>query len=208
MNAHDFPALKAEIDQILAQDTLDVDALDDAYTRITAACQPHEDAIAEITRRLETEEHSLFRENLLWADRRRHEATFAPLRVLRERIEEKAADIFAKAELDAALAETAARYSDQTRAEADKPKLLDGVRKLAGNIVHGLSANAAWQTRRAYEPVKNLVALLQKEKDDGKALNIAADIVETTKPKLFAKFASHTDIRNELLSAFIAELKK
>lgn len=208
MNHHDFSVLKAEVDQILAQDPLDIDALDDAYTRITEECQPHEDAIAEIKLRLETEEHSSFRENLLWADRCRHEATFAPLRVLRERIEDKAATLVAEAKLDATLAETAARYSDHTKAEADKPKLLDDVRKLAGNITHGLSTNAAWQTQRTYEPIKDLYGTLQKEKDDGKALDIAAKIVETIKPKFFVKFAAHDDIREELLTAFIGELRK
>jgi hypothetical protein len=208
MASDDPHALRVEVYRVLSQETFDIDAFDTIHSHVTDACAPHDQAIAEIDSKLESEGLSEFKTNLLWTQRRRHEAASAPLRVLRELIEEKAASLFAEAELDATLAETAARYSDRTKVESDKPKLLEGVRKLAGNIVHGLSANAAWQTQRVYAPISDLLSKLQKETDADKALDLAATMVETVKPKLFAKFASHTDIRDELLSAFIGELKK
>lgn len=208
MTTHDIHATQAELDNILSAKHPDTDALDDVYTRINAKCQPHEEAIATIDERLESEELSELKTNLLWTERRRHEAAFAPLRVMRERIEEEASLLYAEAELDAKVAETAAKFSVRSKVEAEKTKIHDDVCKLAGNIVHGVSPNAAWQTRRSYEPAKPLLEKVLKEKNKRNALTIAADLVEAVKPRLLAKFSAHTDLRDEFLAAFVAALKK
>lgn len=208
MNSNVLLSLQDEVEPILSHNPLDVDALDAVYTRICGECAPHEDAIAKIQTQLDSEELSEFKTNLLWAGLRRHEAEYAPLKVLRERIEEKASTLYEEAERGAKVAETAARYSVRSKAEAEQSKILDDVCKLGGNIVHGLSANSAWQTRRSYQPVKDLLDTLQKETDTDKALAIATEMMEVLKPRLLAKFSAHADIREELLTAFIAELKK
>jgi hypothetical protein len=205
---HEISGLREEVDEHLSRESLDIEALGELHSRVSAGCQPMETEIQKLLVALEKDGLSDFDRRLRATRIKRIEADLAPLKMLKVRIEEHVDTLYDQAEEEAELAELAAKYASRRKVEGEMPKLVEETRKLARQILHGLSPGAAWPTQQKYAPVQSLLAQLEQDSDHETAIETAAAIVAKLKPRLGVKVAAFADLRTELLSAVVDELTK
>ncbi|MBE0643560.1 MAG: hypothetical protein IH600_05735 [Bacteroidetes bacterium] len=208
MMKHDISSLREEVDEHLSRESIDIEALGELHSRVSAGCQPMEAEIDKLKVAAEKEGLTDFARKLHATRIKRIEAELAPLKMQQARIEEYVDDLYHQADAEAELAELAARYSSRRKVEGEMPKLVEETRKLARQILHGLSPDATWPTRQKYTTVQHLLAQLKQDSDHEAAVETAATIVAKVKPRLSAKVAAFADLHTELLSALVDELKK